>query len=179
MMSIQSAENSEDLMSVYFQQLKYLRDMLKKRTNSHELAEDAIQEIWVRLSNIESRPYEVRDNRAFILRVANNIVIDLLRREQRHTKACLSDEEILVTVADTAPSPEKHAIDRDQLRQLVYALLQLPPKPRSALLMARCDLLTHYEIARRLDVSERMVTRYLTQALRHCRDHFRQINSAL
>lgn len=178
-MNIQSAENSEDLLSVYFQQLKYLRDMLKKRTNSHELAEDAIQEIWVRLSSIESRTYEVRDQRAFIIRVANNIAIDLLRREQRHNKACLNDEDILLKIVDNAPSPEKHIIDRDQLRQLIYALLQLPPKPRSALLMARCDFLTHYEIAQRLNVSERMVTRYLTQALRHCRDHFRQINSVI
>lgn len=179
MMSIQSAENSEDLMSVYFQHLKYLRDMLKKRTNSHELADDALQEIWVRLSKIENRTYEVRDTRAFILRVANNIAIDLLRREQRHYKACLSDNEILLGIADTAPTPEKYVIDRDQLRQLVYALLQLPTKPRSALLMARCDLLTHFEIAQRLNVSERMVTRYLTQSLRHCRDHFRTINSPL
>ena len=154
-MNIQSADNSEDLMSVYFQQLKYLRDMLKKRTNSHELADDAIQEMWVKLSKVETRAYEVRDNRAFIMRVANNIAIDLLRKEQRHSKACLKDEGILLSVADAAPTPEKYAIDRDQLRQLVYALLQLPSKPRSALLMARCDLLTHQEIAERLDVSER------------------------
>ena len=163
-------------MSVYLQQLKYLRDMLKKRTSSHELAEDALQETWLRLSKIETHIYEVRDHRAFITRVANNIAIDLLRKERRHHQACLSDEEILQAVADTAPTPETYAIDRDHLRRLVYALLQLPPKPRTALLLARCDLLTHHEIARRLDVSESMVARYLAQALRHCRDHFRTIS---
>jgi RNA polymerase sigma-70 factor (ECF subfamily) len=110
------------------------------------------------------------------MRVANNIAIDMLRKERRHHQACLSDEEILQAVADSAPTPETYAIDRDHLRQLVYALLQLPPKPRTALLLARCDLLTHHEIARRLDVSESMVARYLAQALRHCRDHFRTIS---
>jgi RNA polymerase sigma-70 factor (ECF subfamily) len=39
--------------------------------------------------------------------------------------------------------------------------------------MNRCDGLTHREIAARLGVSESMVARYLVQALRHCRDHFR------
>ncbi|MGQ5720751.1 RNA polymerase sigma factor [Pseudochrobactrum asaccharolyticum] len=175
-MTIRSNNNPDAMMSVYLQQLKYLRDMLKKRTSSHELAEDALQETWLRLSKIETHTYEVRDHRAFITRVANNIAIDLLRKERRHHQACLSDEEILQAVADTAPTPETYAIDRDHLRQLVYALLQLPPKPRTALLLARCDLLTHHEIARRLDVSESMVARYLAQALRHCRDHFRTIS---
>lgn len=175
-MNIQSTAKPEELMSVYLRQLKFLRDMLKKRTSSYELAEDALQETWLRLSKLESLSYEVRDHRAFIAKVANNIAIDLLRKEQRHHKACLSDEEILKAVADTAPTPEIYAIDRDNLRQLVYALLQLPPKPRTALLLARCDLLTHYEIAKRLDVSESMVARYLAQALRHCRDHFRKIS---
>ena len=174
-MTIRSTDSPEALMSVYLRHLKYLRDILKKRTSSHELAEDALQETWLRLSKIETRSYEVRDHRAFLMRIANNIAIDLLRKEHRHHKACLSDEEILNAVADTAPSPETYAIDRDQLRQLVYALLQLPPKPRAALLLARCDLLTHHEIALRLDVSESMVARYLAQALRHCRDHFRTI----
>lgn len=175
-MTIRSNNNPDALMSIYLQQLKYLRDMLKKRTSSHELAEDALQETWLRLSKIEAHAYEVRDHRAFITRVANNIAIDLLRKERRHHLACLSDEEILQAVADAAPTPETYAIDRDHLRQLVYALLQLPPKPRTALLLARCDLLTHHEIAQRLDVSESMVARYLAQALRHCRDHFRTIS---
>ncbi|MBX8799563.1 sigma-70 family RNA polymerase sigma factor [Ochrobactrum sp. MR28] len=175
-MTIQSSDSPDALMSVYLRQLKYLRDMLKKRTSSHELAEDALQETWLRLSKIETHAYEVRDHRAFIMRVANNIAIDLLRKERRHHQACLSDEEILQAVADSAPSPETYAIDRDHLRQLVYALLQLPPKPRTALLLARCDLLTHHEIAQRLGVSESMVARYLAQALRHCRDHFRTIS---
>lgn len=175
-MNIRSPEKPEELMSVYLRQLKYLRDTLKMRTSSHELAEDVLQETWLRLSAIETRAYEVRNPRAFILRVANNIAIDLLRKQQRHNKICLSDDEVLQAIADTAPTPETYAIDRDHLRQLVYALLQLPPKPRTALLLARCDLLTHYEIAQRLSVSESMVARYLAQALRHCRDHFRKIS---
>ncbi|HWD13985.1 RNA polymerase sigma factor [Pseudochrobactrum sp. sp1633] len=175
-MNIRSANNHEELMSAYLRQLKWLRDMLKRRTRSHELADDALQETWLRLTKIQDKTCEVRDHRAFILRVANNIAIDLLRKEQRHYKACLSDEEILKAVADSTPSPEIFTIDRDQLRQLVLALLQLPEKPRTALLLARCDCLTHYEIAQRLGVSESMVARYLAQALRHCRDHFRGIS---
>ncbi|MBS4018765.1 MAG: RNA polymerase sigma factor [Dechloromonas sp.] len=167
------AEVSDDLLSVYLRQLKTLRMALRKRTGSHELAEDALQETWLRLAGIQSRPVEVRDRQAFILRIAGNIAIDLLRREQRHTSRSISEDAVLEALVDASPSPETVAIDRDQLRQLVLALAALPPKPRTALLLSRCDGLSHAQIADRLKVSESMVARYLSQSLRHCRDHFR------
>lgn len=169
------AEVSDDLLSVYLRQMKTLRMALKKRTGSHELAEDALQETWLRLASLPPRTIEVRDRQAFILRIAGNIAIDLLRKERRHTSRCFSDDAALEAVADRSPSPETIAIDRDQLRQLVLALAELPAKPRMALLLNRCDGLSHAQIAASLNVSESMVARYLAQALRRCRDHFRAI----
>jgi RNA polymerase sigma factor (sigma-70 family) len=164
----------DDLMSVYLRQWKSLRGALKKRTGSHELAEDALQETWLRLAGMKTRPVEIHDRQAYIFRIAGNIATDLLRREQRHSSRCIGDEEVLKAVADTYPSPEAFAIDRDQLRHLALALTRLPAKPRTALLLNRCDRLAHADIAARLKVSESMVARYLAQALRHCRDHFRE-----
>jgi len=80
---------------------------------------------------------------------------------------------LLAAVADNMPSPEVCVIDRDQLRLLALALARLPAKPRAALLLSRCDGLSHREIGVRLKVSESMVAKYLGQALRHCRDHYR------
>jgi RNA polymerase sigma-70 factor (ECF subfamily) len=168
------AEVSDDLLSVYLRQLNTLRSALKKRTGSHELAEDALQETWLRLASIQAKPVEIRDRQAFILRIAGNIAIDLLRKEQRHSSRCTSDDAVLDALVDSYPSPETFAIDRDRLRQLVLALARLPAKPRAALLLNRCDGLSHAGIADRLGVSESMVARYLAQALRHCRDHFRE-----
>lgn len=169
-----SPDADDDLMAVYVRQWKAFRSVLRKRTGSHELAEDALQETWLRLAGMKTSPAEIRDRQAFILRVAGNIATDLLRREQRHSSRCISDEDVLNAVVDACPSPEVFAIDRDQLRHLVRALAQLPPKPRAALLLSRCDGLSHAQIAGRLEVSESMVARYLAQALRHCRDHFRE-----
>lgn len=169
-------EVCEDLMSVYLRQWKVLRGLLKKHTGSHELAEDALQETWLRLASMKTEPAALRDRQAFLLRMAGNIAIDLLRKEKRHSSRCVSDDTLLNAMVDLYPSPETFAIDRDRLRFLVRALAQLAPKPRAALLLNRCDGLTHAEIAKRLKVSESMVARYLAQALRHCRDHFRDID---
>ncbi|MBX3536670.1 MAG: sigma-70 family RNA polymerase sigma factor [Chelatococcus sp.] len=173
--TITTREVQDDLMSVYIRKWKVLRGLLKRHTGSHELAEDALQETWLRLVGMKSEPTAIQDRQAFILRVAGNIAIDLLRREKRHSSRCISDEALLKALADSYPSPETSAIDRDQLRFLALVLAQLPAKPCAALLMNRCDGLSHSEIAGRLGVSESMVARYLAQALRHCRDHFREV----
>ena len=159
-----TTQSDDDLMSAYLRHWKALCAHLRKRTGSQELAEDALQETWLRLAGMKGDAAAIQDHHAFILRVAGNIAIDLVRRERRHTVHCVSDETLLAAVC---------VIDRDQLRLLALALARLPAKPRAALLLSRCDGLSHREIGVRLKVSESMVAKYLGQALRHCRDHYR------
>lgn len=127
----------------------------------------------MRLSAMGDINEPVRDRQALILRIAANIAIDLVRRERRHSSRCINDETLLLAIEDAYPNPETFAIDRDQLRQLVLALSKLPRKAVSALLMSRCDGLSHREIAGKLGVSESMVAKYLAQSIRHSRDYFR------
>tara|TARA_R110000751_G_scaffold180038_3_gene286507 strand:+ start:8673 stop:9197 length:525 start_codon:yes stop_codon:yes gene_type:complete len=171
-----SADVNGDLMSAYLHHWKTLRQALKRRTGSLELAEDALQETWLRLSSMKAAPTPIQDKQAFVLRVAANIAVDLARREIRHTSRCISDDDIMRAVADSQPSPETCVIDRDQLRCLAVALGQLPVKPRLALLLSRCEKMPYAVIAKKLGVSQSMVAKYLTQALRHCRDHFRALS---
>ncbi|BAF90429.1 FecI-like protein [Azorhizobium caulinodans ORS 571] len=162
-----------ELMLAYMRQWRELRGHLARRVGSRDLADEALQETWLRLAGMREQPVGVRDNHAFLLRIAGNIAIDLLRRERRHAMRCISDEAVLREIADLAPSPEAYALHRDELRALVMALAELPAKPRAALLMNRCDGMSHAQVAARLKVSESMVAKYLAQALRHCRDHLR------
>jgi len=170
-----TVEIREDLLSAYLRHWKTLRVALKRRTGSPELAEDALQETWLRLASLKDAPETIRDSQAFILRIAGNIAIDLLRKENRHSSRCISDDDLMQAVADSRPSPETCVIDRDQLRCLAIALAQLPPNARAALLLSRCDGMSHAAIAARLAVSPSMVAKYLAQALRHCRDHLRTL----
>ena len=170
---IGSGEIKGDLISVYIDQWRHLCTLLAKRTGSRELAEDALQETWMRLSSMREVSEPIRDRKALILRIAANIATDIIRREKRHSSRCINDDAVLLAIEDAYPSPETFAIDRDELRQLVLALSELPPKALSALLMSRCDGLSHREIAGKLAVSESMVAKYLAQAVRHCRDYFR------
>ncbi|RFC63543.1 sigma-70 family RNA polymerase sigma factor [Fulvimarina endophytica] len=166
---------ADELASIYLREWRSLLAILKRRTGSVDVAEEAVQETWLRIAGASETAPAILDRHAYLLRVAGNIAIDLLRRDRRRAALPLTDA-VLERLVDAAPSPETQAIDRDELRALVEALALLPDKPRRALLMARCDQLTHAEIAERLGVSASMVAKYLVQALRHCRDHLPREN---
>jgi len=166
---------TDDLKDAYLRHWKRLRSALKKNVGSCELADDAMQETWLRLSSMRQPAAPIEDRQAYLLRLAANIAIDLIRKENRHSTRCVSDDALLLAIADSNPSPEVIAVDRDQLRQLAGALAQLSPKTCAALLMSRCDGLTHREIAASLKISERAVATHLVRAMRHCRDHFRKL----
>jgi RNA polymerase sigma factor (sigma-70 family) len=103
-----------------------------------------------------------------VLRTATNLAIDWLRRDVRLRTVHAPDDEV-ETIEDPTERPEARLIAQERLRLLNAALLELPPKVRQALLLNRVDGLTQAEIAVKLGVSESMVTKYIAQALRHCR----------
>ncbi len=152
----------DSFLSLYEELSRHLR----RRTGSVARAEDALQDTYLRLLETESRGEEIRDERAFIYRVAGNLAIDAVRKEQRATGNGEADE----SMPDPAPGPEQHTLAQARLRQLDQALRELPPNARLALLLFRVDGLSHAQIAARLSVSESMVAKYLARALRHCRD---------
>ncbi|MCD9030779.1 sigma-70 family RNA polymerase sigma factor [Luteimonas sp. Y-2-2-4F] len=138
---------------------------LRRRTGDGARAEDAVQDTYLRLLDVESSQ-EIRDRRAFIYRVAGNLAIDAARRDQRGA----GDGEPPPSIPDPSPGPEQRALAHERLQQLDRALRELPPNARLALLLFRVDGLSHAQIARRLAVSESMVAKYIGQAMRHCRN---------
>ena len=74
----------DELMGVYLRQWHFLLAALKRRTGSPELAEDALQETWLRIAGMQKPAVPIRDGNAFVLRIAANIATDLIRKEGRH-----------------------------------------------------------------------------------------------
>ena len=67
-----------------------------------------------------------------------------------------------------AISPEERQIILDTLLAIDALLNTLPFKVRRAFLLSRLDGLSYREIAAELGVSERMVKKYMAQAMLHC-----------
>ena len=101
-------------------------------TRSTDAAEDVTQEAFIRLLR-EARDHHVPENvRAWLYRVAGNLVISRGRRQsvaQRWLTALVRSEV-------TEVSPERIAVDRERHEALQVALARLPSDARVGLLMA-------------------------------------------
>jgi RNA polymerase sigma factor (sigma-70 family) len=139
---------------------------LSRRLGSVQDAKETAQEAYVRLLQL-SLPDSHVLVRAYLFRVAGNLAIDRLRRRARMCRA-----KDLPTDPYGGPEPlERQLLADEQMLLLSRCLQKLPEKVRSAFLMCRVDGLSHGQIAERLNVTDRMVRKYLTQALLHCRLH--------
>ncbi|MFJ3151431.1 sigma-70 family RNA polymerase sigma factor [Pseudomonas hunanensis] len=154
-----------------------LLQFLTRRMSDRQRAADVAQETYLKLVNIDEQAVPVVHARSFIFRVAGNLAIDALRREQR-IAASHDDSDGACEVACPAPAPEAALLARERLQILDQALLQLPDNARQALLLNRVEGLTQKQVAQRLGVSESMVAKYIGQALRHCRGRLKQAGVA-
>ncbi|SMD17319.1 sigma-70 family RNA polymerase sigma factor [Pseudomonas sp. URIL14HWK12:I5] len=154
-----------------------LLQFLTRRMSDRQRAADVAQETYLKLVKIDKQALPVLHARSFIFRVAGNLAIDALRREQR-LAASHDDCDGAGELACPAPAPEAMLLARERLQILDDALLKLPDNARQALLLNRVEGLTQAQIAQRLGVSESMVAKYIGQALRHCRDWLKQAGVA-
>ncbi len=132
-------------------------------------ADDLAQECYLRLQRYEHL-LALRDPKAFLFRVAVNLLTDRARKHARRQRD-LRRLGVAIRFEDVADAPCGDAALDDvlaaeqALRSIVTAIERLPAKCRRALLMQRVDGLSHEEIAATLRVSKSMVEKYIAKAV--------------
>src|SRR5436190_17028085 len=113
-------------------------------------ARDVLQEIFIKLAQRPELLSKVTDTRAFLLRLAHNSSIDLIRRQS--TRARNYEElarESVDLFADSASADEQ--VFRQKLS---VALAELPPDQRAVVHLKLWERLTFDAIAQMLDISQ-------------------------
>lgn len=142
----------------------WLTSWLRRRLRDDHDAADLAQDTFVRLMAARDTP-GLREPRAFLTRIAHGLVVNLWRRrelEQAYLQA------LAQRPAATAPSPERRALVLEALLQIDAMLHRLPARARQAFLLSQLGGHTYADIALRLDVSERMVKKYMSQVMLQC-----------
>jgi len=127
-------------------------------------AHDLTQELYLKVSALDGRP-EVDNARAYLFRMAENLVIDHLRREQRRS-GLLAEVESLLWGGGQGVSPERQVMARQELRALIAVVEALPPATRRVFKRNRFDGKTQREIAEELGISQTAVEKHIRKALR-------------
>lgn len=142
-----------------------LKTRLARRLGSTDVAADVMQDTWLRLARADAIG-TVRNPGNYLLRVVLNVAQDRRRAEKRHLSTAEIDS--LLHLADEAPGPAQVAEARSEHEVLAAVLAELPPRRRAILLAARLDNLPRQEIADRLGISLRLVSKELHLAHEHC-----------
>lgn len=143
---------------------------LQRRGQSPEVAEDIVQEAFLRFHRAGNDVLDA-DARPLIFVIARNLLKDHWKsagREQSRL-APLSPDDLEIAgmaLADDAPAPDRGVLGREQLDQALEVIRNLPPRTRDAFLLHRFEELTYRQIADRLDVSVSMIEKHLAEALK-------------
>lgn len=143
----------------------WLNGWLRRQLGCSQRAADLAQDTFVRVLSKDDDMAAIREPRAYLHTIAKGLLINHWRRrqiEQAYLDALALQPEPVV------PSPESQALIVETLLRIDAMLAQLPTRVRSAFLMSQLHGMTYAAIATELGVSERMVKKYMAQAMLHC-----------
>jgi RNA polymerase sigma-70 factor (ECF subfamily) len=162
------------LESLYYLYRADLLRFLVSRTGDPAEAEEIIQELWFKTR--AARPGPVGNARAYLYRMAQNLVLDRLRERQRRAlrDRVWSDHQVGhsapgTEVLDRAPTAEEELVTRGEVARLRAAIKELPDGARRALRLHKIDGLSHGEVAERLGISRSGVEKHMAVAMKYLR----------
>ncbi|MFB6623774.1 RNA polymerase sigma-70 factor [Streptomyces sp. NPDC056374] len=132
-------------------------------------AEDVVQEAWLRWT-AEDRT-EVREPRAFLVRITARLAIDRLRQAQARRESYVGPwlpEPVVTDFGPTAPDTAERALLADSVSLAVLVVLEsLSPLERAVFVLREAFGFPYAEIATALDRSEAAVRQLAGRARRH------------
>lgn len=129
---------------------------LRRVTGSPDRAEDLLQDVYVRWLNADRPEMDERETRAYLYRVATNLVYDrwrAMRREREWAEA---------SPAPAPADPEPVGLRRD----VAAALERLSPRERALVWLAHVEGYSHREIGPMVEVRPESVRVLLFRARR-------------
>jgi RNA polymerase sigma-70 factor (ECF subfamily) len=160
-----------DLQRLYDEHAQALFAFLLNFTRSEEDTRDLLQEIFTRLARQPDLLRGARDERAFLLRLAHNATIDLMRRRGARQKyhEQLAEEELSIFASGVNP-------DETAFREsLSRALAELPPEQRTVVHLKLWENLTFEQIAEALDIPPNTAASRYRYGLDKLRDRLRPL----
>ncbi|MDH4983709.1 sigma-70 family RNA polymerase sigma factor [Hyphomicrobium sp. D-2] len=155
------AAKSVDLANLYSSERSRLGRLIDRIVRNPATTEDLVHDVFVRVMTGSSP--EVRDERAYLSRVARNLAIDHTRKAVRTVDV---SEETFFAFVDPAPSPETIAADRQALAITVGAIASLPERTRRALELHRLGDHTLESIGKQLGISTSLASRLVIEGYR-------------
>ena len=133
-----------------------------KITRSEIVAEEIVQELFIKLWINRAAVKKIKNPRSYIFRMATNRTINYLKTLARQVR---SVEKITNQVAVENNATEEMVNFKETVELINEAVSQLPEQQKKVYLLSRREGLNADEIAARMNLSNKTVKNHLTEAL--------------
>lgn len=168
------SRGSHGMKAVYRQSRADLLRFLVARTGDRAEAEDLLQDLWIKIDQVPFGP--ISHGRAYLFRIAQNLVVDRLRerqRRQRRESNWYGLQNNLHAFGAEPSDPGKNAeeamLEREEVSLVASAIANLPPGARQAFELHKLRGLSQNEVARKLGISRSGVEKHMTVAMKYLR----------
>jgi RNA polymerase sigma-70 factor (ECF subfamily) len=160
-----------DIERLYDEHAQPLFAFLLNLTRDEADTRDLLQEVFVKLARAPKLLAGVRDERAFLIRLAHNAAIDLMRRRDARDRTKKNFAAKAISPFAATADPDENFF-RDELAS---ALVELPEEQRAVVHLKLWEGLTFEEIAVALDISPNTAASRYRYGLDKLHDRLRPI----
>ncbi|WP_374468760.1 RNA polymerase sigma factor [Phenylobacterium sp.] len=165
------------MLSAFLERREALLLFLAARTRSMVMAEDLVQDLYVKLRTAEVRG-EVKSPAALLYKMAANLLTDQVRSRQRaarrdgqwrqETHISLGGEDVV-----GEPAADEVLVSKERVRLLTEAVADLPPQQQKAFRLHKLEGRSQAETADAMGVSRKMVEQHIQAAVRNLAQRLR------
>ncbi len=164
------------LKRVFLADYSVLARQVERMTGSADLADDAMQDTFLRLEQGGDIADHVASPRSYLRQMAFNAARQIIRMNRVRSRYFELVELLDTEIPDESPGPEQQVDGRFDLLALRSLLETLPARRRSIFVLAMMDDVPLAEIARRHHIGVRMVQLELKTAREEIITRFRGLN---
>jgi RNA polymerase sigma-70 factor, ECF subfamily len=161
----------EALEEVYHRYVRRIFGLCRYLLGSSDSAEDATSEVFLKLQHSIDSYDGSTSFPKWLLRVAGNGCIDVIRRRQRGRRVIVEVEDgaAVIEVPSPEPSPLRAIITKEERAQVRDTIARLPEKYRVPLVLRYYSELTYSEIAQQLGLEKNNVALLIFRAKQEMR----------
>ena len=138
------------------------------KLSDRELAKDVLQDVFMRTWEYMSQKGEIKNIKAFLYQVANNLIIDQYRKRKYN----LSLEEMKETGFDVPSKEKRDAYFSAEVRNIMEIIKKLDPIYKDVLFFRYVDDLSPKDIAEILNESENVISVRLNRGIKKIQEFF-------
>jgi RNA polymerase sigma-70 factor (ECF subfamily) len=162
---------STPLIAAYFTRRDELKRFFAARFGSTEQAEDLVQDLYLKVAGLDGAEANISNPGGYLYRLAMNLMLDHVRQRSRTVARDSAWRDVThsqVGGDDVAEAPDIEAAltARKRLAILLAAVDALPPPADAVFRLHKFEGLTHAQTAARLGLSQRMVEKHVSGALK-------------